>query len=85
MQWRRGVDLVLSVYGRGPALPLQEPSKLIFLPLCKIHSRQEISKSPYYLHSAILCYTIQLAVFNMSTYDGSDVDIIFAGGGTAAC
>jgi hypothetical protein len=53
MQWRRGVDLVLSVYGRGGlALTLQEPSKFIFLPLKPVHSLQEISKSPYYLHSA---------------------------------
>jgi hypothetical protein len=82
MQWRRGVDLVLSVYGGGPCsysagtLEIYFPSS----PASPLSSRN--------LQIALLstlCYTIQLAFFNMSTYDGSDVDIIFAGGGTAAC
>jgi hypothetical protein len=65
----------------GPALTLQELSILIFIPLRAVHSLQEISNRLIDL----LYYTTQLAVFDMSNYDGSDVDIIFAGGGTAAC
>jgi hypothetical protein len=56
--------------------PLNTESFFSFL----IHSQKKFS---------VPCLTplpyIQLTVLDMSTYDGSDVDIIFAGGGTAAC